>query len=333
MIGARYSLRNECLASWSSDNDDSIRNGVAYMPSTQDGANSGMVVAVIIVNHNAGNLLIDSVASVLGSNIPVSVTVVDNNSSDRSLESIARILDECTNLKVIEAGENLGFARANNLGITREKGHYVALVNPDCVVRPDTFRRLQESMDAYPNAGMAGCMIRDGDGTEQVGTRRVIPTPWLTLVRVFRLNRLFPNDPRFRDFNEDDLPLPDRPAFVEAISGALMFVRREALEEVGVLDEGYFLHCEDLDWFMRFQQAGWKILFVPDAEATHVKGACSQAEPIRVLWHKHRGMLRFYRKFYREKYPRPLMWAVTVAVWTRFGLLGSGILLKRAVAR
>jgi GT2 family glycosyltransferase len=158
-----------------------------------------------------------------------------------------------------------------------------------------------------------------------------MPTPWLALSRVLRLNRLFPNDPRFRDFNAEDLSRPNRPIYVEAISGAFMLVRRRALEEVGLLDEGYFLHCEDLDWFMRFRQAGWKILFVPDAEAIHVKGACSQAEPIRVLWHKHRGMLRFYRKFYRKMYPWPLMWAVTVAVWVRFGLLGAGILLKRAV--
>jgi GT2 family glycosyltransferase len=310
--------------------------GVLDKELTQDYSSCGSVetaVSVVIVNYNAGVLLINSVEAILRSEIPVSIVVVDNGSSDRSLEPIERMVKERVNLGVIKAGENLGFATANNMGIVREAGHYIALVNPDCVVRPDSLRRLKEVMDAHPEAGIAGCMIHNEDGTEQVGTRRAIPTPWLTLVRILRLNRLFPNDPRFRDFNEDDLPLPDLPASVEAVSGALMFVRREALEEVGVLDEGYFLHCEDLDWFMRFQQAGWKILFVPDAEAIHIKGACSQAEPIRVLWHKHRGMLRFYRKFYRERYPRALMWAVAVAVWARFGLLGTGILLKRAVAR
>jgi hypothetical protein len=117
---------------------------------------------------------------------------------------------------------------------------------------------------------------------------------------------------------------------VEAISGAFMFVRREALEQVGPLDEGYFLHCEDLDWCMRFQQAGWQVLFVPDVEVTHYKGHSSKHQPIKILWHMHRGMVRFYRKFFRARYPLPLMWLVVAGVWVRFSGLATRALFSRS---
>jgi GT2 family glycosyltransferase len=93
------------------------------------------------------------------------------------------------------------------------------------------------------------------------------------------------------------------------------------LEQVGALDEGYFLYCEDVDWMMRFLQQGWQILFVPDAEIVHVKGVCSRKIPFRVLWYKHKGMMRFYHKFFRQRYSFILMWVVYVTIWIRFVML------------
>ncbi len=116
------------------------------------------------------------------------------------------------------------------------------------------------------------------------------------------------------------LPLPDAPIPIEAISGAFMMVRREVIETVGRMDEGYFMHCEDLDWCMRFRAAGWKVLFVPHVRVLHWKGLSSAATPIKVEYHKHRGMVRFYNKFFRHQYPAPLMVLVAIAVWTRFVL-------------
>ena len=89
---------------------------------------------------------------------------------------------------------------------------------------------------------------------------------------------------------------------------------------VGPLDEGYFLHCEDLDWFVRFARAGWGIFLVPDAEVVHYKGACSVSRPIRVEWHKHRGMARFFRKFQFSDYPLPFSLLVMVGIWGHFGI-------------
>lgn len=118
-------------------------------------------------------------------------------------------------------------------------------------------------------------------------------------------------------------PLPDKSIYIEAISGACMLVKREAIDDVGPWDEGYFLHCEDLDWCMRFQQKNWKVIFVPHAKITHVKGVSSKNRPIFVEWHKHRGMVRFYRKFFRYEYTEILWGLVVVGVWLRFALVAS----------
>lgn len=279
------------------------------------------LVSVIIVNYNGQALLRDCVGKVLASSVPVEVFVADNGSVDDSLELLRAAHGEDTRLRIHCLKVNLGFARASNSVLSETRGEYLLFLNPDCFVRPDTLRIACEALAAKPRAGMAGALVRNLDGSEQAGSRRSVPTPWRSLVRVLHLNRLFPHHPRFQDFILTRAPLPTEPVSMEGVSGAFMLIKRAALETVGPLDEGYFLHCEDLDWFMRFRAAGWDILFVPGAEVSHVKGACSQGEPVRVLWHKHRGMVRFYRKFFRRRYGVALMWLVIAAVWLRFSLL------------
>jgi GT2 family glycosyltransferase len=122
-------------------------------------------------------------------------------------------------------------------------------------------------------------------------------------------------------------PLPKEPIEVEAISGACMMVSRAAIAAVGPLDEQYFLHCEDLDWCMRFHQRGWTILFVPEAKVVHHKGVSSRQQPLAVEYYKHRGMVLFYRKFLSDTYPRWLMVFVVLGVWVRFAALAMRRLL------
>lgn len=287
------------------------------------------VVSVIIVNFNSGPLLSKAVESALSSSIAVEVFVSDNGSVDDSLSSLRGLFGADTRLQVIENRKNLGFACASNIALKQAQGEYILLLNPDAVIKPDTLARMLEVITVSPEAGMAGCLVRNPDGTEQAGCRRSIPTPWRSVMRVLHLNMLIPGHPRFRTFLLHQEPLPDRPTSVEAISGAFMLVRRQALEQVGLLDEEYFLHCEDLDWCMRFRQAGWEILFVPDAEALHYKGGCSGGRRVLVEWHKHKGMIRFYRKFFRHQYPLVLMPFIIVAVWIRFGLLAMRALVHR----
>lgn len=290
-------------------------------------------VSAIIVNYNGGELLTRSVAGVLSSPMPIEVFVVDNGSKDNSLELLRTEHGNDKRLIVIENGRNLGFTRANNIALKRAKGDFMLLLNPDCLVEHEAIGRVLATMERFPEAGMAGCLIRNEDGSEQAGCRRSVPTPWRTLVRVFHLDKLFPNHRRFRNFVLTREPLPDKPVYLEAISGAFMLVRREAIVQVGLLDEDYFLHCDDLDWCMRFQKAGWRILFVPDVAVTHYQGTCSAGRPIFVAWHKHKGMIRFYRKFFRHQYPLPLMALVIAAVWSRFAAVAVYELTKRAFGR
>ena len=179
-------------------------------------------------------------------------------------------------------------------------------------------------MSTDERIGIATGVLTNLDETEQAGGRRGIPTPWRSFVRAFGLVRFADRWPRlFLDFYLHNQPLPDRPIEVEATSGACMMIKREAMQDVGEWDEGYFLHCEDLDLCMRFRQKGWKILFVPNAKVFHLQGACSYKRPIFIEWHKHKGMMRFYRKFFRHQYPGIFWPLVTLGVWFRFVLVAG----------
>jgi len=277
-------------------------------------------VSIIIVNFNGGELLTECVRSVLTSTVSVEVFVSDNGSTDGSIYFLEQTIHD-ERLHIEKNNKNLGFAAANNRVIPMAAGEFLLMLNPDCLIKPDTLEKLLKQMELHPEAGMTGCLIRNLDGSEQAGCRRRVPTPWRTLVRMLCLDRIFPNHPKFESVVMHQRPLPEKPVYKEAISGAFMLVRRSAMEDVGLMDEGYFLHCEDLDWCMRFKKKGYEILFVPDVEVIHVKGVCSSSRPIRVEWHKHKGMVRFYRKFFRHQYPFVLMWFVICAVWVRFGIL------------
>jgi GT2 family glycosyltransferase len=278
----------------------------------------GKSVCAVIVNYNGGATLTECVRSLRASTIPVSIVVSDNGSEDYSIAYLRASVTNAPQLSIIENGENLGYAKANNIALARCRSDYVLVLNPDCIVKPDTLEKMIGVMERHPEAGMAGCLIVNPDGSEQVGCRRLVPTPWRSMVRVLHLHQIIRNHPRFRSFMMAGLPLPRAPEPVEAISGAFMLVRREALAAVGLMDGNYFLHCEDLDWCMRFRQAGWKILFAPHVRIVHWKGLSSMARPVVCEYHKHRGMVRFYNKFFRQQYPDALMVMVVTAVWLRF---------------
>ena len=260
--------------------------------------------------------------SLMQSDCQIQVFVSDNGSSDNSLQLLREALPNEPRLKIVENRENLGFSKGNNRVLPLlPNSEFVLFLNPDCLLQPDSISQMMQAMAQYPQAGLASCLIVNPDGSEQRGCRRQLPTPWQSLVQVLQLHRVFPNSKLIRSFNLTDTPLPTEPTSIEATSGAFMLVRRSALERVGPLDEGYFLHCEDIDWCARFSQAGFQVLFVPSVKITHYQGSCSKQRPIRVEWHKHRGMLRFYRKFYTQRYPQPLMWAVYSMILLRMALL------------
>ncbi len=290
-------------------------------------------VGVIIVNFNAGSFLRRSVEAVLASRVSAEVVVSDNGSSDDSLALLREHHGGDGRLKILENRQNLGFARGSNRAMGEVKAPFLLFLNPDCIVGEGALERTLAFMEATPNAGMCGCVVRDPNGTEQVASRRVIPDPWIGLARLLYVERLWPSLLAGKRLDRTHDPLPQHPIQVEAISGAFMLVRRSALDEVGLMDEDYFLHCEDLDWFVRFRRAGWAIYLVPDAEAFHHKGVCSVGRPMSVLWHKHRGMDRFFRKFQFRDYPLPLSLLVIVGIWLHFALVAPATWIRRQLGR
>lgn len=296
-------------------------------------ADSIPIISVIIVNYNAGELLAKAVSAILRSSVPLEVLVSDNGSSDSSLEILDNIAADDARLKIIKNGKNLGFSRANNLAIGLAKGEYILLLNPDCIIQQDTLEIMLGALANEKNVGMAGCLVLNLDGSEQAGCRRRIPTPWRSLVKVLHIDKIFPKSSQIKSFVLAGEPLPSSPVYVDAISGSFMFVRREAIDQVGVLDEEYFMHCEDLDWCMRFLECGWKILFVPGTQVLHYKSQSSKSRPFFVEWHKHKGMVRYYKKFFRHKYHFGLMTIVALSVWLRFILVCIRLYLSKLFSR
>lgn len=288
------------------------------------------LVSVVIVNYNSGPYLVESVRTALPQ--ASEILVVDNASSDESLDLCMQHFQDEPKLKIIRNHNNRGFAVACNIGAMRAKGDFLFFLNPDCSLDESAVSELKQVLVSNESVGMVGGLLINADGTEQGGGRRAVPTPWRSFVRAFGLNKFAHRWPKlFFDFHLHKQPLPDQPIEVEAISGACMMVKRTAVEDVGLWDEVYFLHCEDLDWCMRFRQKNWKIMFVPAARVTHALGICGRSRPLFVEWHKHKGMIRFYRKFFRHQYPGFLMGLVMAGVWLRFGLVAGYHTANRAL--
>lgn len=292
-------------------------------------------VHIIIVNYNSGEWLSRAVRSALdcSGGLNTQVTIVDNASSDNSTH-LAQQTCQSERVEWVLNCNNVGFAAANNQILKGLKSDYAVLMNPDCELRKDTLNQLLEAFIQHADFGIASGRILNEDLSLQSTCRRRFPTPWSALVRMLCLGKLFPNNPQFRDFDYGHNISPDQPNHVvEAISGAFMVVRREALEQVGLLDEGYFMHCEDLDWCKRFAMAGWQVGFVPSAEVLHAKGVSSKSRPIKVLWTLHKGMNRFFDKFYRDSYAWPIRFTVKLGIYVSFFVRAVATVIKSALVR
>ena len=280
---------------------------------------------VIIVNYNSGSLLAEAVGALEGQPV-AQIIVVDNASSDDSLS----LLPEDGRLSIVGNAANLGFAAACNIGIAHSHADALLFLNPDARLDPGALDRLLDVLFSAPDIGMTGGMLVYPDGREQRGGRRRLPTPASAFALAFNfgfLRRIWPQ--AFPAINLESEAVPEQPIAVEAISGACMLVKRTALEQVGHWDDGYFLHCEDLDWCKRFALAGMRVMFVPDARVTHVKGA-SSGRRLFVEWHKHLGMRRYYRKFHTGSGLSPAGLFVDLGIWLHLGLVAASTLLARA---
>lgn len=274
-------------------------------------------VRCVVVNYNAGRHLRACVEDLLAQRAPVELVVVDNASTDGSIDSLENALDPGTGARVLRDDRNRGFASACNRGSEGAETPYLAFVNPDCRLPPDAIGQLVAALEDRPGDAVAGAWVTAPDGREQRGTRRRLPTPWRALMTFSGLERLAHRWPAFAGVNLTGPPPRDTSA-AEAVNGALFLVRTHDFRALGGFDTGYFLHCEDLDLFRRSADRGRGLCLVPGARASHVQGVSSRNAPVRVLWHKHRGMMRYL--FAHHARGRDLGWLLPAlaGLWLHF---------------
>ena len=240
-------------------------------------------VAVVVVTHNALPWIEPCLESVRG----VPTVVVDNGSSDGSPDVVRELFPE---VAVVEQ-ENRGLAAGWNVGLERTSGRYVLILNADAWLVDDALAELVAFADEHPEAAMIGPRLTNPDGSLQRSVRG-FPTVWRLATEYFFLRKLAPRSRLLNAFYGAGFE-HDRARGVEVVMGACMFVRRDAIAEIGTLDESFFLFSEETDWCYRFAQAGWKVLFFPGAECVHV-GAASHGG--RMFRENLRGHLRFLAK-------------------------------------
>ena len=235
-------------------------------------------ISVVVVSWNAREYLRNCLASIKETRGSVvrEVIVVDNASRDGSPDMVAAEFPEVI---LVRSMENLGFARANNLGMRHSTGSLFALVNSDVIVHRDCFQRLAAFLANHLEVGLAGPRVFGRDGGVQSTCGR-LPTIWNTICEFLLLYKLFPRWSAFSGFQERHLD-GQKHQPVEVLSGCFWMAGRTAVAEVGGLDERFFFYSEDLDWCKRFKNAGWKLMFVPEATATHFGGASSSNAPLR----------------------------------------------------
>ncbi len=255
-------------------------------------------LSVIIVSYNVRDFLKCSLESVRKAtrNLDLEVFVVDNDSKDDSVEMVRTHFPD---VHLMDTGENLGFAKANNLALKEADGRYLMILNPDCVLPEDSLETLVQFMDDHPDVGAAGPKLLNRDGSFQVASKRGFPTPWASFCKLSGLSTLFP---RSRVFNQYELGWldPDETHEIDVLCGAAMIVRREAYEKVGGLSEEYFMFGEDIDWSYTIQSAGWKIYYVAETSIIHYKGESTRRSNTDREYHFYNAMRIFAKKHFRS---------------------------------
>jgi len=280
-------------------------------------------LGIVIVNYNTRDLLRTCLKTVYAAGGDfVQVCVVDNGSGDGSADMVAKVFPQ---VRLIANRGNPGYSAANNQGL-RSFGYpdgakvprFALLLNPDTELPADALTGMLSFMEEHPDAGVAGCKLVLRDGSLDLACRRSFPSPAVSFYRLFGLSRLFPHSRRFGRYNLTYLD-PDETAEVDSVVGAFMLVRREAIRDVGLLDEAFFMYGEDLDWCYRIKAAGWKVYYNPTVVVLHIKRAASR-HSARARVEFWRAMELFYRKHYAARTPWPAHTLILSLLAARCGL-------------
>ncbi len=288
-------------------------------------------IGIVIVNWNTKDLLRKCLQTVMASegNFTFKIVVVDNASPDGSAAMVKAEFPpaDFPDLHLIVSTINGGYSYANNLGLrflgfddgekaAIDSPRYALLLNPDTEVPPKALYEMIRFMDSRPEIGMAGPKLILPDGSLDKACRRSFPTPIVSFYHFSGLAKLFPHSPRFARYNMTFVS-PDQEIEVDSVVGAYMQVRREALQNAGLLDETFFMYGEDLDWAFRVKKAGWTVVYHPQVTVWHIKRASSRKSQ-KAQFEFYRAMLIFYRKHFRATTP---LWLHSLVL---FGLMVKG---------
>ena len=269
-----------------------------------------MKISVVIVNYNVKYYVgqcIDSVRRALRG-IDSEIIVVDNHSRDGSVDYLSKI----EGVRIIESGHNLGFSKANNIAIRQSTAEYVLMLNPDTIVAEDAIRMIIDFADSHPQAGGIGVRMHNDWGTTARESRRGLPSPMTSFYKIIGLSKRLPQHRKYGRYYMGWLPW-DSPSRIEVVSGACFLVRRKALDEVGLMDEDYFMYGEDIDLSYRLLKGGWENWFVP-ADIIHYKGESTQKTSFNYVHVFYNAMLIFMRKHYSHL-SWLIIWPLQIAVY------------------
>lgn len=274
-----------------------------------------MQLSIIIVNYNVKYFLEQALQAVFKAmdGIEAEVFVVDNNSSDDSVQMVREKFPEVI---LIANQDNPGFSIANNQAIRRSKGKYVLLLNPDTVVEEDTFKKCIDFMDSHPEAGALGVKMIDGSGKFLPESKRGFPSPFVAFCKTFGLSRLFPKSRLFNRYHLGYLP-EDEVNEVDVLAGAFMFMRRKALDEVGLLDEAFFMYGEDIDLSYRITQGGYKNYYFPDTTIIHYKGESTKKGSLNYVKVFYNAMIIFAKKHFTGQRAALFVFMLQMAIYFR----------------
>lgn len=265
-----------------------------------------MDLTIIIVNYKTFELTKNAVYSILDKNnhFTYEIIIVDNASNDGSLESLNDYFSNEINrnlIKIIANPSNDGFAVANNIAIKESNSDYILLLNSDTVVVDDCLNKSLKYIKENEAIGALGAKVLLENGELDKACKRSFPDIDVSFYRMIGLSKLFPGSKRFGRYNLSYLD-ENEINEVDALVGAFMLIRREAIQEIGLLDETFFMYGEDLDLCYRIKEAGWKIVYYPESQIIHYKGSSTNKQDKKLIFEFFRAMKIFYNKHYKDKH-------------------------------
>ncbi len=273
-------------------------------------------ISVVIVNYNVKDYLLQCLRSIEKAkcNYNVEIIVVDNNSADGSVTFLKPLFPD---VQFIELEQNIGFGRANNIGIKKSSGKYILILNPDTIIDDNTLHVMYAYMESHQEVGISGCKVLNPDGSFQYACRRGFPTPWASFCKLFGLQSLFPKSEIFAKYNQTFRSV-DETYYIDSVIGAFMFVRKEVFEHIKGFDADFFMYGEDLDLCYRANKVGWKTAYVHETSIIHYKGESTKRSSINEVKHFYEAMEIFVSKHYSA--------STIFLLFLKFGILMRSVL-------